>query len=45
MSFLSTTTDEQHKVAFQQFREIAVWKQGMRARVPVTALLDAAGSG
>jgi hypothetical protein len=38
----STATSEEHKLAYEQFRGVAVWRKGMDVRVPLTDLLAAA---
>lgn len=37
----STAEAENHRIAYEQFRSVAVWRKGMTVRVPLTALLDA----
>lgn len=38
----SVATSDEHKLAYEQFRGVAVWRKGMDVRVPLTALLEAA---
>lgn len=39
MAFLSQSREEQHTLAYEQFRSVAVWRSGMDVRVPLTGLL------
>lgn len=41
MSFLSKAESEEHTLAYEQFRSVAVWRKGMDVRVPLTTLLEA----
>ena len=38
----SGSAEEQHQVAYEQFRAVAVWRKGMDVRVPLTAVLEVA---
>lgn len=42
MGFLAGAQEEEHRLAYEQFRGVAVWREGMDVRVPLTALLEAA---
>ncbi|KAI7843042.1 hypothetical protein COHA_003216 [Chlorella ohadii] len=43
MTFLSSSkNNDDHKLAYEQFRDVSVWRRGMDCRVPLTLLLDAA---
>ena len=39
----SSKNNDDHKLAYEQFRDVSVWRRGMDCRVPLTLLLDAAG--
>lgn len=38
----SSQNNDDHKLAFEQFRDVSVWRRGMDCRVPLTLLLEAA---
>lgn len=42
MKFLKNATADQHRLAYEQFCSVSVWRQGMHARVPLLDLLAAA---
>lgn len=40
----SSKDNDDHKLAYEQFRDVSVWRRGMDCRVPLTLLLNAASA-